>query len=110
MTPANGQPSARSKIYAANPEERALDDVLGLGDAIEHAVCDRERHRAQLPKHLVASATHASSRANPTRQLESRGCQPSSRLALSLEAPRTSVIITVAASPATRRPSHRGTR
>ena len=39
-----------------------------------------------------------------------RGAQPSSRLALALEAPRTSVIMIATASPPSSRPSQQGTR
>jgi hypothetical protein len=35
-------------------EQRLLDDVLGLGDAAEHPVCDRERDWPQLVKQLFA--------------------------------------------------------
>jgi hypothetical protein len=38
------------------------------------------------------------------------GAQPKSRLALAFEAPRISVIISVATSPPSSRPSQRGTR
>ena len=45
---------------------------------------------------------------NPWRQLECAGRHASSRLAFALEAPRASVIITTAASPASNRPTRRG--
>ena len=42
-------------------EERLLDHVLGLGDAAEHPVGDRERRRAQLLEQLVVRVGHAAS-------------------------------------------------
>src|SRR5262245_55443538 len=80
--------------------------ILGLGDAAEHPVGDRERDRPQLLKQLLA-IRHAA--ANPCRQLGCAGRHASSRLALVFEAPRTSVIIATPASPATSRPTNRGT-
>ena len=47
--------------------------------------------------------------ANPCRQLGCAGRHASSRLALALEAPRSSVIITTPISPANSRPTKRGT-
>src|SRR5215471_15432871 len=83
-------------------QQRLLHHVLGLGHAAEHPVCDRERDRPQLLEQLLPR-THV---ANPCRQLGCLGCHPSSRLALAFEAPRSSVISTAPASPAT----NRGTR
>jgi hypothetical protein len=37
-------------------QQRLLDHVLGLGDAAEHPVGDRERNRPQLIKQLLALA------------------------------------------------------
>src|SRR5207247_714403 len=48
---------------------------------------------------------YAATWAKPSRQLGCFGCQPSSRFALALDAPRTSVIMTAAASPASSRPT-----
>ena len=44
------------------------------------------------------------------RQVGCAGCQPSSRFALALETPRSSVIMTTPVSPANIRPTNRGTR
>src|SRR5215469_14271084 len=85
-----------------HPQQRFLHHVLGLGHGAEHPVGDRERDRPQLGEQLLPRA-HV---ANPCRQLGCPGCHPSSRLALALEAPRSSVISTAPASPAT----NRGTR
>ena len=60
-----------------DPEERFLHDVLGLGDAAEHPVRDRERDRPQLVEKLLAIG-HAA--ANPCRQLGCTGRHSSSRL------------------------------
>jgi hypothetical protein len=70
------------------PEQRLLDDVLGLGDAAEHPVRDRERDRAQFLKQLLARA-HV---ANPCRQPGCASRHPSPRSALAAQAPRSSVI------------------
>src|SRR6266508_3180158 len=83
-----------------HPQQRFLHHVLGLGDAAQHPVGDRERDRPQLVKQSLAIA-HAA--ANPCRQLGCLGCHPSSRLALALEAPRSSVISTAPTSPAASR-------
>src|SRR5262245_48062602 len=90
-----------------HPQQRLLHHLLGLGDAAEHPVGDRERDRPQLVKQPLAIG-HAA--VNPCRQLGCAGRHPSSRLALALEAPRSSVIITTPASPANSRPMNRGTR
>jgi hypothetical protein len=39
---------------AVDPEQRLLDDVLGLGDAAQHPVGDRERDRPWFDKQLIA--------------------------------------------------------
>src|SRR5262249_45964916 len=89
------------------PQQRLLYHVLGFRHAAEHAVCDRERDRAQLLEFSLAIG-HAA--ATPRRQLWCAGRQASSRLALAFDAPRTSVIIITPASPANRRPTNCGTR
>jgi hypothetical protein len=89
------------------PQQRLLDHVLGLGDAAEHPIRDRERDGPQLVE-LSLALGHAA--AKPCRQLACAGRHNSSRLALALEAPRSSVIITTPVSPANRRPMNRGTR
>ena len=66
--------------------------------------------RRWLGPALAPEAAYLSPVAKPSRQLACRGVQASSRLALAFDAPRASVIITVAVSPAKRRPSQRGTR
>ena len=44
-----GDSIARAVVgRALKPDERLLHDVLGLGDAAEHAVGDREHQRTQL--------------------------------------------------------------
>jgi hypothetical protein len=48
-----------------HPQQRLLDHVLGLGDAAEHSVGDREADRAQLVEQSFAFG-HAA--ANPCRQ------------------------------------------
>src|SRR5215510_5851047 len=88
-------------------EQRVLDHVLGLGDAAEHPVGDRERHRPQLGKQLLAIGHDA---ANPSRQLGCAGFQDSSRFALAFDAPRISVIILTPVLPTASRPTRRGTR
>src|SRR6266849_3555290 len=88
------------------PQQGFLDDVLCFGDAAEHPVRDRERRRPHLLKQLLALGHIA----NPCRQLGCAGRHASWRLALAFEAPRISVISTAPASPATRRPTNRGTR
>ena len=85
-------------------QQRFLHNVLRLRDAAEHAVGDRERNRPQLVKQPLTISHGAT---NPSRQLEGAGRHPSSRLALAFDAPRTSVIITTPASPATSRPINR---
>src|SRR5215211_1317707 len=90
-----------------HPQQRFLRHVLGLGDAAEHPVGDRERDGPQLVK-LSLAIGHAA--ANPCRQLACAGRHRSSRLALAFEAPRSPVIITTPASPANSRPMNRGTR
>ena len=90
-----------------DPQQRLLDHVLGLGDAAEHPVGDRERDRPQLVEQSLAIG-HAA--ANPCRQLGCAGRHASSRLAFAFDAPRISVIITTPASPANSRPTNRGTR
>src|SRR4029077_2086956 len=90
-----------------HPQQRLLDHVLGLGDAAEHAVGDRERDPPQLVEHALAIG-HAA--AKPRRQLGCAGRQRSSRLALAFDAPRISVIINTPGSPANSRPMNRGTR
>src|SRR5262249_242372 len=82
-----------------HPQQRFLNDVLGLGHAAEHPVGDRERDRPQLAEQSLAIG-HAA--ANPSRQLECAGRHPSSPLAFPFDAPRTSVIIT----PPLSRPHH----
>src|SRR5207248_10963211 len=71
---------------------------------------DGERRRPQLVEQVFVPGAHATPRPRVSRQLGWAGRQPSSCLAFALEAPRTSVIMTAAASPATIRPSQRGTR
>src|SRR5437660_1328078 len=99
-----------------HPQQRFLHHVLGLGHAAEHPVRDRERDRPQPGKQLLAIGHAAASpsrelrAANPSRQLLYAGRHPSSRFALVLEAPRSSVIITTPTSPANSRPTTRGTR
>ena len=90
-----------------HPQQRFLDHVLGLGHAAEHPVGDGERDGPELVEQSLVIG-HAA--ANPFRQLGCAGCHPRSRLALSLAAPRRSVIITTPASPANSRPTKRGTR
>src|SRR5207248_6723098 len=87
-------------LFLMEPEQCLLDDVLRVLDGAEHPIGDRKRQRPQLVGHDP----------NPSRQLGWRGCQPSSRLALALDAPRMSVIITTPTSPANRRPTTFGTR
>ena len=55
-------------------------------------------------------AARLATSANPWRHDGCAGRQPSSRLALALEPPRTSVIIATICSPANNRPSQAGTR
>jgi hypothetical protein len=43
---------------ALEADERLLDDVLGLGDAAEHAVRDREEQRPQLLEDLCGVHGH----------------------------------------------------
>src|SRR5215831_1671240 len=90
-----------------HPQQRFMHDVLRFGDAAEHPAGDRERDQPQLVKQPFAIG-HAA--ANPCRQLACLGCHPRSRLALALEAPRSSVIIMTPVSPANSRPTNRGTR
>src|SRR5512133_160241 len=87
-------------------QQRFLHHVLGLGDAAEHPVGDRERDRPQL---LKQSLTIGHAAVNPCRQLGCAGRHPSSRLAFAFDAPRASVIITTPTSPANSRPTNRGT-
>src|SRR5206468_8512444 len=94
---------------AVKPQKRLLHDVLRLRHAAEHPVGDREGRRPELVEQVPVPPAHAASSAKPWRQLGWLGCQPSSRFAFAFEAPRTSVIMTVAASPASTRPSQRGT-
>src|SRR4051794_38982481 len=94
---------------AMQAQQRLLHDVLGLAHAAEHAVRDPERDRSELAEQVVFGGQAATASAKPSRQLECAGCQPSSRFAFSFDAPRTSVIMTAAASPASARPSQRGT-
>jgi hypothetical protein len=49
-----------------HPQQRFLHHVLGLGDAAEHPVGDRERDRPQLVEQSLAIG-HAA--ASPCRQL-----------------------------------------
>jgi hypothetical protein len=86
-----------------HPQQRFLHHVLGLGDAAEHPVGDRERARPQLVKQSLPIG-HAA--ANPCRQLGCAGRHASSRLAFAFDAPRASVIITTPASPANIRTEH----
>jgi hypothetical protein len=72
-------------------QHRFLHHVLGLGHAAQHPVGDRERDRPQLVEQSLAVGHPA---ASPSRQLGCAGRHPSSRLALALAAPRSSVIIT----------------
>src|SRR5919109_3144095 len=90
-----------------HPQKHLLHHILGLGDAAKHPVGDGERDRAELVEQSLAGS-HAA--ANPCRQLGCAGRHPSSRLALALEAPRSSVIIATATSPPNSRPTNRGTR
>jgi hypothetical protein len=90
-----------------HPQQRFLDHILGLGDAAEHPVGDRERDRPQLVEQSLMPS-HAAM--NPFRQLGCAGRQASSRLAFAFEAPRSSVIIITPVSPANSRPMNRGTR
>src|SRR5262249_32627965 len=76
-------------------QQRFLHQVLGLGDTAEHPVGDRERDRPQLVEQSLAIG-HVT--ANPCRQFECAGRHASSGLALALEAPQSSVIITTPAS------------
>src|SRR5690348_2118625 len=90
-----------------HPDQGLLRHVLGLRDAAQHPVGDRERERPQLVEELFALC-HAA--ASPSRQVGCAGCQRSSRLALAFEAPRISVIIITPASPANSRATKRGMR
>ena len=113
-------------------DERLLDDVLGLADAPEHPVGDREQQRAKVDVGLgdtrlnvaahaaeIASSSESLARRGsgtgvsspcrkPSRQLGQIGCQPSSRLAFAFDEPRPSVIIVTATSPANSRASQAG--
>src|SRR5262245_4898679 len=80
--------------------------ILAAGD---HNRAANEGHRFVGPP-AAPTSFQPSPLVKPSRQLGYRGCQPSSRLAFVFEAPRTSVIMTVAASPAASRASHRRTR
>ncbi len=119
-------------------QECLLHDVLGLRDAPEHPVSDREQQRPEVVERLrgrrqvlarrglrVAprplpsahdrdagsrSASACRPRAKPSRHVGHAGSQRSSRLALALDEPRTDVIIATAVSPAASRPSQTGTR
>jgi hypothetical protein len=62
-----------------HPQQRFLHHVLGLGDASEHPVGDRERDRPQLVEQSLAIA-HAA--ANACRQLGCAGRHASSSFAL----------------------------
>jgi hypothetical protein len=44
-----------------HPQQRLLDHVLGLGDAAEHPVGDRERDRPHLVKQSLAISHAAAS-------------------------------------------------
>ena len=99
--------SSTCALKEAGPRRSAPPaHVLRLADAAEHPVGDGERRRAKLVDSSSVIA-QPSPCAKPCRQLGYRSCQPSSRLALAFEAPRTSVIMSVPASPAA---SQRGTR
>ena len=118
-------------------DERLLHDVLGLADAPEHPIGDREEQRPKvdiglgdiglgsgwghaavdslLPaarrRHRGGSGTGVSRPwRKPSRQLGQIGCQPSSRFAFAFDEPRPSVIIVTATSPASSRPSQAGMR
>src|SRR3954452_14550945 len=107
-------------------DQRLLHHVLGLRDAAEHPVGDREGSRTELLEELFVGLAHAvsglrspvaarplsaaASSANPSRQLGCRGVQPSSRVSLAFAAPRNSVIMSTAGLPAKRRPRNFGTR
>lgn len=118
-------------------DEQARRRMLNAQRAVRQACGRRQRHGADDPALIQASSacaprwrgrrrwltpTGAARRApprsiaqpspcaKPCRQLGYRSCQPSSRFAFSFEAPRTSVMMTVVASPAASLPSQRGTR
>ena len=54
-------------LGAMDAEERLLDDVLGLADAAEHPVGDREQQRPELFVRRFGS--HVPSRRDSTRAL-----------------------------------------
>jgi hypothetical protein len=51
------------------PQQGLLGDVLGLGDAAEHPVRDRERRRAELVEEFVVRRRQAATSENASRQL-----------------------------------------
>src|SRR3954451_6020757 len=80
------------------PRDDRVEDVLGEppGTLVVGG------HRSPY----CAGSDSARALRKPSRQLGQVGRQPSSRLALAFEAPRTSVINTTAPSPASIRPTH----
>src|SRR3954454_9702965 len=91
---------------------RAGEAHAEAGDARDYAVGDvgGEPAGALVPGcHDPIFPGSARPSRKPSRQLAQRGFQPSSRLALAFEAPRSSVIEITPISPATISPSQRGT-
>src|SRR6185295_12157345 len=97
--------------------ERLADDDLAVSTEVDPATAGRQRvdeivdsEPDPWPRERRHSRAIAHAVAKPCRQLGCAGCHRSSRLALALEAPRISVIITTPGSPANNRPMSRGTR